>query len=62
MTARFLVTRQIDAAQRDEAIPLDRYGLPEEVADAVAFLCSRASRFVSGQTLRVDGGKQLFAG
>lgn len=62
MTARFLVTRTIDPAQRDESVALDRYGLPEEVADAVAFLCSRASRFVSGQMLRVDGGKQLFAG
>jgi 2-hydroxycyclohexanecarboxyl-CoA dehydrogenase len=40
---------------------LDRYGLPEEVADGVVFLCSPEARFISGQILRVDGGLQLFA-
>jgi len=62
MTARFLATRPTDPHMRDEAVPLERYGLPGEIADAVAFLCGDAARFISGQVLRVDGGLQLFAG
>jgi NAD(P)-dependent dehydrogenase (short-subunit alcohol dehydrogenase family) len=62
MTARFLATRQTNPDMRDESVPLNRYGLPAEVADAVAFLCGPAGRFVNGQILRVDGGHQLFAG
>jgi 2-hydroxycyclohexanecarboxyl-CoA dehydrogenase len=62
MTARFLATRQTDPEKRDESVRLDRYGLPIEIADAVAFLSSEAGRFISGQLLRVDGGLQLFAG
>jgi NAD(P)-dependent dehydrogenase (short-subunit alcohol dehydrogenase family) len=37
-------------------IPMTRYGIPEEIADAAVFLCSEESRYVHGHTLNVDGG------
>jgi 3-oxoacyl-[acyl-carrier protein] reductase len=42
-----------------EAIPLGRFGRPEDVADAVVFLCSEAASYITGQTLVVDGGMTM---
>jgi 3-oxoacyl-[acyl-carrier protein] reductase len=38
-------------------IPGGRLGRPEEVADAVVFLCSRRASWITGATLLVDGGE-----
>jgi 3-oxoacyl-[acyl-carrier protein] reductase len=38
-------------------VPLRRIGRPEEIARAVAFLCSPAAAYISGINLPVDGGR-----
>ena len=39
-----------------EAIPLRRFGTPQDVANLVCFLASDAAAYITGQTLTVDGG------
>jgi NAD(P)-dependent dehydrogenase (short-subunit alcohol dehydrogenase family) len=55
MTARSLS----DPEQRARIItsePMGRVGTPEEIAEAVVWLCSDAASFVTGHTMTVDGG------
>jgi NAD(P)-dependent dehydrogenase (short-subunit alcohol dehydrogenase family) len=53
--AKAVHTPEIRAAYH-EAIPLNRYGLEEELAEAIFFLCSDRASYITGQTLAVDGG------
>ena len=39
-----------------DQIPLGKFGLPEDVAEAVAFLASDSAAYITGQVLTVDGG------
>ncbi len=39
-----------------EYIPLNRYGEPEDIAGVIVFLCADGARYMTGQTIIVDGG------
>jgi NAD(P)-dependent dehydrogenase (short-subunit alcohol dehydrogenase family) len=39
-----------------ERIPMRRFGQPQDIADAIVWLCSEQSRFVTGQAINLDGG------
>jgi NAD(P)-dependent dehydrogenase (short-subunit alcohol dehydrogenase family) len=53
--AKAVHTAEIRAAYHD-AMPLNRYGLERELAEAIFFLCSDRSSYITGQTIAVDGG------
>lgn len=43
-----------------KSIPADRYGQPEDIANAVVFLASDLAAYINGQVLNVDGGMVMF--
>jgi NAD(P)-dependent dehydrogenase (short-subunit alcohol dehydrogenase family) len=53
--AKAVHTPEIRADYHD-TIPLNRYGLEEELAEAIFFLCSDRASYITGQMLSVDGG------
>ncbi|MBV8406881.1 MAG: SDR family oxidoreductase [Alphaproteobacteria bacterium] len=46
-------------AEVSRSIPMARYGKPAEVAAVIAFLCSPAASYITGQTIHVNGGLTL---
>jgi 3-oxoacyl-[acyl-carrier protein] reductase len=60
VTPRFLASRPIDESLKTAEETLERYGQSVEIARVVEFLVSPASSYITGQILRVDGGRQLW--
>lgn len=56
MIDRFTHGSEEAEAQLAESEPVGRMGTPEEIANAVVWLCSDGASFVTGQALAVDGG------
>lgn len=64
-TGRILTERLLELYDNDEAalleaarrdVPLRRPGTPDEFAPMVTFLCSEHARYITGQTIAIDGG------
>src|ERR1700719_193022 len=56
MLTRFTGTPE-NKATLVTTVPMDRLGLPEEVANAIVFIASDEASFITGHVLNVDGGK-----
>lgn len=63
----FIATRMTEGARQNperekrlmKAIPMQRWGEPAEVAQAILFLASPAASYITGQSLAIDGGLML---
>ncbi len=51
--------KEVEAAELAR-VPMARWGTPDDVTPAFLFLASPAARFITGQTLNVDGGFSVF--
>jgi 3-oxoacyl-[acyl-carrier protein] reductase len=50
------MTKDLNETELKGMIPLNRFGLPEEVAEVVCFLASEKSSYITGEVISVNGG------
>lgn len=56
MIDRLTTNTNSTASDLVSTVPMNRMGQPQEIAETVIFLCSDAARYITGQSLVVDGG------
>lgn len=56
MVAKAIEEKHIDDMAYLNRIPMRRFGEPDEIANAVYFLCSEQASYINGEVLTVDGG------
>ena len=61
MIEQYMARSGITEEMLTEPQPVGRMGTPEEIAEAVVWLCSDAASFVTGHNMTVDGGKSARA-
>jgi NAD(P)-dependent dehydrogenase (short-subunit alcohol dehydrogenase family) len=59
MTQNLITEREASAGGLRSIIPAGFVGHPDDIGEVVAFLCSDKGRYITGQTLDVDGGRAL---
>ena len=58
----YITTAMVEQLSEDvqkailDRVPLGRFGTPEDVAEAVAFLCTEGAGYITGQVIGIDGG------
>jgi 3-oxoacyl-[acyl-carrier protein] reductase len=57
---RFGLADPVVRHAREETIPMQRLGSPEDIADAVILMLTDESRFITGQKIVVDGGQNMW--
>jgi 3-oxoacyl-[acyl-carrier protein] reductase len=50
------MTEGLDEGELKKMIPANRFGMPEEVADLVAFLVSTNAGYITGNVISINGG------
>lgn len=50
------MTQDLNEQELKNLIPMQRFGEPEEVADAISFLCSKKASYITGTVLSINGG------
>lgn len=50
------MTAELNEKELAAQVPMNRFGTPEEVAEAVAFLSSKAAGYITGEVLNINGG------
>jgi 3-oxoacyl-[acyl-carrier protein] reductase len=53
------IRRGANYEQLIKTVPVQRWGRPEEIAEAVVFLAGEKASLINGVSLVVDGGKQI---